>query len=193
MNTLECVMAGLMGLGLSAACGFRIFVPLLIASIAARAGMATIAPGFSWMGSDIAIATFAIATVLEICAYYVPWLDNLLDTIATPCAIIAGTLLSATFITGLDPTLKWTLSVVAGGGAAGVVQAMTVTTRFVSTSITGGLGNWVVATCEALLAMAMSILAIVLPILAIFGITTVLLYVVTRLMRRRAPIAVQAA
>lgn len=193
MNTLECVMVGLMGLGLSAACGFRVFVPLLIASIAVKAGMAQFAPGFAWMGSNTAITTFAIATVLEISAYYVPWLDHALDVIATPCAIIAGTILSASLITGLDPTLKWTLAVVAGGGAAGVVQAMTVTTRVVSTSITGGLGNWVVATCEVILATVMSILAIVLPILAILGITTVLLYIVSRMMRRRVPIAVQTA
>lgn len=193
MSTLECVMVGLMGLGLSAACGFRVFVPLLITSVAVKAGMAQFAPGFAWMGSNIAIATFAVATVLEVSAYYVPWLDHALDVVATPCAIIAGTILSASLITGLDPTLKWTLAVVAGGGAAGVVQGMTVTTRVVSTSITGGLGNWLVATCEAVLAMIVSLLAIVLPILAILAITTVLLYIVSRMMRRRAPIAVQAA
>ena len=80
MEAMELILSLSVGLGLSAACGFRIFVPLLVISIANKAGHLELADSFEWMGSTAAIITFATATVLEVSAYYVPWVDNLLDT-----------------------------------------------------------------------------------------------------------------
>src|SRR5882762_9625453 len=125
---METVLSLLIGIGLSAACGFRVFVPLLVVSIAAHTGHLKLASGFAWMGSDAALIAFAVATALEIAAYYVPWLDNLLDTLATPAAVIAGTLVTASLATEMSPFLKWTLAVIAGGGVAGLVQGTTVLT-----------------------------------------------------------------
>src|SRR5215469_6263095 len=101
MNHMELLLSLCVGIGLSAACGFRVFVPLLIMSIAAKTGHLTLVPSFQWIGSDIALWTFAIATVLEIGAYYIPWLDNLLDVIATPAAITAGTIVTASMVGGM--------------------------------------------------------------------------------------------
>ena len=132
------LVALFLGVGLSAACGFRIFVPLLVVSIAARAEYIELASGWDWVGSIPAIVTFASATVLEIVAYYIPWLDNLLDSIAAPAAVIAGIVVTTAVIGDMNPYLKWPLAVIAGGGSAGLMQAGTTILRAASTATTGG-------------------------------------------------------
>src|SRR5882672_6632817 len=134
---METLLSVCVGIGLSAACGFRIFVPLLVMSVAALTGHVTMAHGFEWIGSYPALMAFAVATVVEVAGYYVPWVDNLLDTIATPAAIVAGTLVTASLATDLSPFLKWTLAIIAGGGAAGMVQGTTVVARGASSAGTG--------------------------------------------------------
>src|SRR5436190_6618762 len=156
-----------LGIGLAAACGFRVFVPLLFVGLAAQAGRLTLVSSFQWMGSDAAMIAFGVATAIEIAAYYIPWLDNLLDTIATPAAVVAGAIISASVFTGMDPFLRWTLAIIAGAGAAGVVQTATVVTRAASTASTGGFGNFVVATGELILAVVASFLAVFVPIVLI--------------------------
>ncbi len=136
------------GIGLSAACGFRVFVPLLIMSVATHAGHLTLAEGFEWIGSEAAIAAFAIATMLEVIAYYVPWVDNLLDTITTPAAIVAGTIMTASAVGDVSPFLRWSLAVIAGGGVAGTTQVISSLIRLASTATTGGLANPLVSTTE---------------------------------------------
>ena len=138
---METVFSILIGLGLAAACGFRVFVPLLIMSLASRAGVGqlVLSPNFAWIGSTPALLTFSAATILEIAGYYIPWVDNLLDTIATPTAVIAGILVTASAMTtDVSPFLKWTLAVVAGGGTTAAFQGITSVTRHISSFTTGG-------------------------------------------------------
>ncbi len=160
----ETLLSIFLGIGLSAACGFRVFVPLLVMSIASLAGHLTLTPGFQWIGTYPALLTFAVATVVEIAGYYIPWVDHLLDTVATPAAVVAGTVVTASIVTGMSPMLKWTLAVIAGGGAAGLVQGTTVVTRAASTATTGGLGNPLLATIELGGAVLTSIAAILVPV-----------------------------
>ena len=161
-------MSILIGIALSATCGFRVFVPLLAVNIGTRAKDADgqplieLAAGFDWLSSDIAMMIFLVAAIFEIGGYYIPWIDNLLDSVASPAAIVAGTLITASFITGMDPWLQWLLALIAGGGVAGAVQATTVVTRASSAVTTGGLGNPIVSSVEtsgAFLGSALSILA----------------------------------
>ena len=174
----------LVGIGLAAACGFRIFVPLLVAAVAAKAGHIQLAAGWQWVGSYPAIIALSAATALEIAAYYIPWLDNLLDSIATPAAIVAGTLITASAISGMSPLLRWSLAIIAGGGAAGLVQATTILVRTASTATTAGVGNPAVSTAEAGLSVGLSLLAVFLPILAV-GMVVVLLFVILRFFLRK--------
>lgn len=162
-------MSIMIGVALSATCGFRVFVPLLAVNIGTRAldadgqPLIELADGFDWLSSDIALMVFLVATLFEIGGYYIPWIDNLLDTIASPASIVAGTVITASFATGMDPWLQWLLGVIAGGGAAGAVQATTVVARAGSTVTTGGLGNPIVASVEtsgAFLGSALSIVAV---------------------------------
>ena len=166
---METVLSILIGLGLAAACGFRVFVPLLVMSLASRAGVGHLAlgPGFAWIGSTPALLSFSVATVLEIAGYYIPWVDNLLDTVATPAAMVAGIVVTASAMTtDVSPFLKWTLAVVAGGGTTAVFQGITALTRHISSFTTGGLGNPVLATAEAGGSAMLSVLAITVPFLA---------------------------
>jgi hypothetical protein len=182
---MEMALSICMGIGLSAACGFRVFVPLLITSIAAYSGHLHLAPSFQWLGSPAALTTFGVATALEIGAYYIPWLDHLLDTMATPAAIVAGTIVTASMVTGMSPYLKWTLAIIAGGGAAATVQATTVLARGVSLIGTGGLGNPIVATMELGGSVATSILALIAPFFALSLALIVIGCLLYRLYRRR--------
>jgi len=161
METVLCIC---LGIGLSAACGFRIFVPLLSLSVAAHAGHVQLANGFQWVASDAALIAFGVATVVEIGAYYIPWVDHALDVIAAPVAVVAGVLVSASIVTDMSPLLKWTLVVIAGGGAAGLVQGGTMLLRGASSVTTAGFGNPVVATAELAAAATISILSLLAPV-----------------------------
>jgi hypothetical protein len=167
MEAAETILSLCLGIGFSAACGFRVFVPLLIASLAAHAGHLKLSAGFDWLGSDAAVIALGLATVLEIGAYYIPWLDNALDTVATPAAVIAGTLITASVATDMSPMLKWTLAVIAGGGSAALVQTGTVLVRAASTATTGGLANPLIATAELGGSVGMTLLAIAVPLAAV--------------------------
>lgn len=159
------IIAVCLGIGLSAACGFRVFVPLLATSVLALTGQVHLAEGLTWMGGYPALIAFATATVLEIAAYYVPWLDHALDVIATPAAITAGTLITGALITDLSPWLKWTMAVIAGGLPASVIQGATVLLRSKSSITTAGTGNFLVSTGELLGSVLTSAFAIILPVI----------------------------
>jgi len=164
-----------------------VFVPLLIISIAARTGHLALASQFDWIGTTPALIAFGIATLLEVTAYYVPWLDNLLDMVATPAAVIAGIVVSASVIVDLEPFLKWTLAVIAGGGVAGVVQLLTMGTRHASAITTAGVANPVVSTVELGSSIFLSALSLFAPLLVLFAVVTFVIFAVYRLRQGRAP------
>ena len=181
---METILSICVGVGLSAACGFRVFVPLLVMSIASLSGHLTLAHGFAWIGTYPALVSLSVATCLEIAGYYIPWLDHLLDTMATPASIIAGTIVTASAVGDMSPFLKWTLAVIAGGGAAGLVQGATVMTRAVSTATTGGLANPVVSNIELGGAVLTSVLAVVAPVVAVLLLVTIMVVFGRKLLRK---------
>jgi len=164
---MDTVLSIALGIGLSAACGFRVFVPLLIMSAAAHTGHIALSSGFKWIGTPQALIAFATATVLEVLAYYIPWLDHFLDTIATPAAVVAGIVASASVFTEISPLFRWVLALIGGGGIAGLVQGTTVLTRVKSTVFTGGLGNPVVSTAELISSAGTALLAIFFPVVCL--------------------------
>jgi hypothetical protein len=183
---METLLSICIGIGLSAACGFRIFVPPLVMSMAAIFGHLTLSPNFSWMGSYTALIAFAVATCIEIAAYYIPWVDNLLDTVATPMAMAAGTIVTASVIPDADPMLQWTVALIAGGGSAGTIQAFTGIGRLASTVMTGGLGNALLSTIESGSAIILSGLAIALPVVAVSLVAVLLVFTLSKLGRNLA-------
>ena len=177
-----------LGVGLAAAVGFRVFVPMLVLSVAAYSGHLHLSPGLEWLGTAPAMIMFSITALVEVLAYYIPGLDHLLDTIAAPAALIAGTLVTAAVVTELPPLLKWSTAVIAGGGAAGLTQGLTSLLRVKSALFTGGLANPVVSTGELGGALGVSLLALASPLLAVAVVALFCFFavrMVRRLFRRR--------
>lgn len=173
-QTVEILLSVALGLGLAAAAGLRVFVPVFGVGVAAQFAALPLSPAFAWVGTTPALLVFGTATVLEIGAYYVPWLDHALDVVATPAAVIAGVVASAAVITDLPPLVKWTVALIGGGGAAGVMQMLSVGARLKSTAATAGLGNPVVATGESVGAVAITTIALLVPVVALLVVLAVL-------------------
>lgn len=169
-NPFQLLLPISLGVGLAAAAGFRVFLPLLVMGLAVKAGYVPVSENFQWVATTPALLMLVVAAITEIVAYYVPVLDNLLDGIAAPTAIGAGIAMSYAVLGDLPPMLKWTLAIIAGGGAAAATQGATTLLRGTSTLTTGGIGNPVIATFEIIAAILMSLLAIVFPYLAILAI-----------------------
>lgn len=162
----EIVFNVCVGVGLSAACGFRVFVPLLILSAAASMGYIHLAPNFQWLASTPAIIIFSTATVFEILGYFIPWVDHVLDAIAMPLVILAGVTVAVSVLPEMNPVLRWSLVIIAAGGA-GTIQASTMALRLLSTAVSGGLANPIFAMFELAGAVILALIAVFLPLLAI--------------------------
>ena len=185
MSNVDLAMSVVLGIGLAAATGFRLFLPLLILSGAAYTGHVSLDESFAWLGTPAAIIMLGTAAIAEAVAFYIPGVDNLLDTLATPGAVVAGTVMSAAVITDLPPIMKWTAAVIAGGGIAGITQGATAMLRAKSTVLTGGLGNPLIATAELGGASLISLLALAAP-LAALAVVVLLFWLAFHLFRRLA-------
>jgi Domain of unknown function (DUF4126) len=183
LSSYDLVLALALGVGLAAATGFRVFLPMLIVSGAAYSGSVPLGHSFAWLATPSALTMLAVAALVETLAYYVPVFDNLLDTLATPAAFVAGTVISAAVMTDVSPMLKWTTAVIAGGGVAGLTQSVTALLRAKSTVFTAGLGNAALATAEVGGALIVSLLALAAPLAALL-VVGVLLWLAVRLLRK---------
>src|SRR5512139_2216736 len=177
---METLVGIAVGIGLSAACGFRVFIPLLVMNLASLSGQLHLGSGFAWIGSYYATVAFGTATIAEVLGYYIPWLDHILDIVATPAAMIAGTITTASMITDISPFLKWTLALIAGGGIAGIVQGTTVALRATSSASTAGIGNPLFSTSELVGSIITALLAIFVPILCLALIACLCIFVIRK-------------
>lgn len=164
---LTYVGSALMGIGLAAACGFRVFLPLLVVGVFGRMGWVEILPSFSWLASWPGITCLAVATVLETGAMFVPWLDSALTAMATPFAILAGAFLATTVTEGQSTLYQYVIPIIAGGATAGVIHGVTTAVKGVSSAVTGGSANPLVALGELFAAIVTTILAVVVPVLLV--------------------------
>jgi hypothetical protein len=183
VSNFDLILSVVLGVVLAASTGFRVFLPMLIAGGAAYTGHLQLGESFAWLGTPAALLMLGVAALVEIVAYYIPGLDNLLDTLAAPAAVVAGTVLSAAVMTDLPPLVKWTAAIIAGGGAAGLTQSLTTILRAKSTVFTGGVGNPVVSTAELGSAILIPILGLAAPLIAL-ALMLVLLWLAIRLFRR---------
>ena len=173
MDIVQILLSLSLGLGLAAACGFRVFIPPLMMGVGSRLDLYNLEGSFVWVDDTWAIAIFTVATLLEIGGYFIPWIDNLLDTVATPAAIIGGIFVTSASLEGeLDTSAQWTLSVIAGGSVSGVIQLGTVATRAISTGTTGGLANPIISLLEAVASILCILISLflvaIIPIVIIF-------------------------
>lgn len=181
---IQTITATALGIALSACCGFRVFVPLLVAGLASRFHIFSFAESFQWLSSTPALIALGAATLFEIAAYYIPFIDNILDTIATPLAAIAGTLLATSVIPIDNEWMKWMIGIIAGGGGAGLVASGTGILRLLSSKTTLGTGNAVVATGENTAAIGGSVLAFVIPVIMAILFLFAFYWVIKKLVNR---------
>ncbi|MBD1822512.1 DUF4126 domain-containing protein [Cyanobacteria bacterium FACHB-DQ100] len=165
-STLHTIIEILLGISLSAAAGFRVFIPLLIVSGVSVFGHYDLPADFDWLENSQAFGLFAIASILEVIGYSIPWFDHALDVLATPAAMIAGTVVAASVAPDMNPLIQWTLAIVAGGGTAGITKLLTNLLRGTSTAASGGLTNPIFAAVELAIAVLLSVLALTAPIVA---------------------------
>ncbi len=184
--TTETILSIFLGIGLAASVGFRVFLPLFALSLASYFGIWDLNESWEWIGSLAALLTLGIATIIEILAYFIPWIDNLLDSIAIPLAAIAGTAVMVSTVAGLDPVVTWSLAIIAGGGTATAIKGAGAAGRLASTATTGGLANPVVATVETGTAVAITAASIFAPILAAV-LVIIILVVIFRIYRSLSP------
>jgi len=181
---METISAIALGIGLSASAGFRVFIPLFVAGLASYFGILPLGENFVWMGSLPALISFGVAAAVEVMTYYIPFVDNLVDSIATPLSIGAGTLLMTSVFPAENEWMRWIIGFIVGGGAAATIQGGSAITRLLSTKFTAGAGNPVVSTSEGVAATGFSIMSFVTPILVAFFLL-IIIAVILRLTFRK--------
>jgi len=195
MQEVTIIMATLMGISLAAASGFRVFLPPFLLSLAARFNVVwfldidLIGTQFEFFTSTLSIVVLGIATVAEFAAFYAPWVDSVLDTIATPASIVAGIAMTAIVLEGNDPIIQWTIAIVAGGGVAATIQSATVATRGLSSTFTFGLGNSAVATGENVASVALTLIAILIPFLSALFVLLIVALLLRMKRKKKEPVA----
>lgn len=173
------------GVALSAVAGVRIFLPFLVAGISVKLGVIQVANDFAWISSWPALAVFATAAVTEVLAYYIPVIDHALDVLGSPAAIVAGSLLTASMVVGMDEWLRWSLAIIAGGGIAGTLHVGKTLVRGTSTATTGGLANPLLATGEMLGSTVAAVAAVWIPVVVVCVAVLLLLVMLRAVVRRR--------
>ena len=175
-----------MGISLSGCAGFRVFIPMLACAVAGHFNIITLPADMQWLASWPAIVCFGTAAVAEIGAYYIPFVDNLLDTIATPLSVAAGTLLASSILpmAEQEPLVRWGVSLLTGGSAAGTIQLGTGLLRLFSSKATVGTGNAVVATTENAAALSGSLLSFFIPVLVALVLVILICWIVVKLGRK---------
>jgi hypothetical protein len=190
-DILQILIQVMLGIALSAVCGYRIFVPFLAMGIAGMAGYIHFADGFTWISSWPALLVFGVATIVEIAAYFIPHLDNILNAIALPAGAVAGAIVAASVISDMDPMLKWTLAIIAGGGAATVTGLLSNGAHQLSTAVSAGFANPVVSAAESVGTVAASAISIAMPVVgvALFIVVVVVSVLIIRRFRKRKKVA----
>ena len=188
--TSETIISIFLGIGLAASVGFRVFLPLFALSLASYFDLWTLNESWQWVGSLAAVITLGVATLVEIFAYFIPWVDNVLDSISLPLTAIAGTAVMVSTVADLDPVVTWSLAIIAGGGTATAIKGASATSRLASTTTTGGVANPAISAIETGTAAVVTAASIFAPVLAAVLVIIILafIFVIYRRLRPRPKI-----
>lgn len=182
MDVLQVLIAASTGLGLAAASGFRVFLPPFLMAVWLRLGFLDVnieGSEFEALSSDVSILLLGVASLSEVLAYKIPWMDNMLDSLATPMAGIAGISVVAVSLEGADPSVQWALAIIAGGGASLLIQSATVAGRGLSSMFTLGLANPFFSLIEDIASLLLIFIALLAPLAALFA-SLILIIVIFR-------------
>jgi hypothetical protein len=154
------------GVALSAACGLRAFLPLLVLGIASRSGLVHLAPKVQWLTSDAALIALGVATVLELAGDKIPVVDHALDAVGLVLRPAAAWLASYALLihwpTPWSQIVALTLALIALG-----IQGAKAKLRLGSSALTLGTANPLLSIVEDVLSLGMAAAALVVPLLAL--------------------------
>ncbi|MFY1596112.1 DUF4126 domain-containing protein [Micromonospora sp. WMMD737] len=167
----------LTGTGLAASAGLNAYIPLLTMGLLARyTSLIDLPGGWQWLGNGWVIAILAVLLVVEVVADKVPVVDHVNDVVQTVVRPTAGGLAfgagsSSETVTVSDPgtffsSSQW-VPVVAGVVIALGVHLLKSAARPVINATTAGVGAPVASTAEDATSVAMSVVAIILPVLVL--------------------------
>lgn len=173
------IVSAFFGVGLAAATGFRVFLPLFAVSLFSYLGWIPMSDSFEWLSGLPTLIMTGFATVAEILAYYLPFVDNLLDSAAIPLSTVAGSIMFATQFADLGTIPQWALAIIAGGGTAATISSGFAGLRAASTATTGGTGNFIVGSTETAGAGFMTVISMLAPVIAfVLSIILIILVVI---------------
>lgn len=178
------ILAVVVGVCLSATCGFRVFTPMLMTSVFHHMDWLILSGGFEWIGSTPALIAFAVAAMFEVSSNYLPFIASILKAIAIPAAIIAGTLLMAAYIGEMNEFLTWSIALIAGGGTAGTISTTMVPIK-ASSELIPIVGPVAVSFGEDLIAFFTPILVFVIPIAAVVFVTILIIILIVLIRKFR--------
>ncbi len=183
MSAISQILAGF---GLSAASGLNAYIPLLLAGLTARfTPWLKLDPPFDVLTNGWVLGVLVVLELIELFVDKIPGLDHVNDLIQTLIRPTAGAILFAAdahVITNLNPALAVILGLVVAFG----VHSTKAATRPFVTAGTLGMGNWVVSIVEDVIAVFLSLLAIVAPILLVVFLAVLVLFFARWWSRRRA-------
>lgn len=170
------MLAALTGAGLSAAAGLNAYIPFLLVALVARfTEVINLPHQYAWIESWWAIGIAAALLLSEVVLDKIAVVDHINDAVgtfvrpATGGLIFAATTAAEDFEQGSSFMVDnpW-VGVLLGIVTAGIVHTGKAITRPAVNVGTGGLGTPVVSAAEDGAAVALSLVAIFLPVLVIF-------------------------
>lgn len=167
------LIAFCLGIGLSAACGIRMFLPLLLIAVNQKFHLLETSYYVDWLDSNLALIILITATLIEISAYYIPLIDHILDVVNVPLVFVAGLLSMASILPDMPLYMDKILGLIVGGSTAVTINGLVGIGRLKSTTLSAGTTNPFYATIENIMTIVITILSFVIPV--IIGIIVILI------------------
>jgi hypothetical protein len=166
---MELLTGILAAFGLSASAGLNAYIPLLVIGLLARyTDLIELGTPWDTLTSWWVLGLLIVLSLVEFFADKIPAVNHANDVIQTFVRPVAGAIVfaaSAKVITDIHPVLALAAGVLVAGG---VHAAKSVAVRPAVTVTTGGAGNVPVSMAEDLLAIILSIVSVVIPIILTF-------------------------
>jgi len=188
------MIAALTGTGLAAAAGLNAYIPFLLVALLSRfTDVIDLPTQYAWIESGWAIGIGAVLLASETVLDKIAIVDHLNDLVATLIRpTVGGLIFAATTAAGEVDESSWMqdnpwVGIVLGVVVAGIVHTGKAVTRPAVNVSTLGVGTPVVSAAEDGASVAMSLVAIFLPVLVVVALVLLAwaMIIIWRRVRRR--------
>ncbi|WP_306362138.1 DUF4126 domain-containing protein [Nocardia sp. CC227C] len=174
MEITAAVAAVLGAFGLSGAAGLNAWLPLLAVGVADRVGWIDLGSSYGWLSSTPVLIGIGVVFLLDLVGDKIPAIDSVVHGIGVLVAPVSGAILFAAE-TSLSANLPPGVAAVLGAITAGSVHAGRTAARPFVTGTTAGAGNPVVSTAEDGTSLALTVLALAVPVVAFIAVLLLLI------------------